>query len=601
MKAAKKPAKKAAKKAVKKAVKRAVKKAAKKPVRKGAVKKAAKRPAKKAVKKVAKKPAKKAVAGVGERRVVGSSRAAAGHTRRPAASRRAPAAKSASLVGSRSTPLVRSRIVSPSLSFTDSGLQRAVESTERLVKRVEDLAREVNFSVALTTQSGDRLQDARGRLSERALDEFRPAVASLDHSEERLRGLGFTIVRRGRFALSVRGPLELVQEVTKAKFIVQSRPRLPVSSSTRLFADSSPEPTPSDLYLAPAESLTVSMKGRIAETIDDFVFIPPPLFFAPPAAAPPALGYHALTPDSIPALLNVPSGASAQGVRVAVIDSGFADHPYYQTRNFRVTTPGMNPREDANGHGTAITANLFAVAPDADVYVYRQSDPPQDALEEAFEAGNGILSCSWGWDHEQSFPILEATIRDLVAEGAIFLFAAGNGHHAWPSTMPEVISIGGIYADPQGALEASSYASGFLSSLYPDPPRRVPDVCGLCGQAPHGIYIAMPCAPGCDMDRRFGGSPFPTSDETKKNDGWVVASGTSSATPQVAGVVALLVARARAQGAPHDAATLRNHLEVSARAISRGRNVFGFPATGQPNTACGWGLVDAAGALARIP
>jgi serine protease AprX len=241
---------------------------------------------------------------------------------------------------------------------------------------------------------------------------------------------------------------------------------------------------------------------------------------------------------------------------------------------------------------------VFAVAPAATLLGFQQTEQPQDALEDAAAAGVDIISCSCGWEYEQSFPVLEATIRDIIAEGRIVLFASGNGQHAWPGSMPEVISIGGVYADAAGSLEASNYASGYTSDLYPG--RKVPDVCGLCGQRPRAIYIMMPCPPSSTMDSTFAGPSFPDGDATKANDGWVGASGTSSATPQIAGVTALLVEKARAAGKTLTCGEVRNLLQQTAVAVQKGNNAQGFPAVGHPNVAVGFGLVNAGAALAKV-
>jgi serine protease AprX len=250
------------------------------------------------------------------------------------------------------------------------------------------------------------------------------------------------------------------------------------------------------------------------------------------------------------------------------------------------------------GHGTAIAYNTFSVAPGATVMGFKQTDPPQNALEDAAESGVDVISCSWGWDHEQTFPILDATIRSIVKDGKIVLFAAGNGQLAWPGSMPEVLSIGGVYADDQGQLEASNYASGYTSNLYPG--RRVPDVSGLCGQRPKGIYILMPSAPGSSLDRAQAGPSFPDQDETAPDDGWLGASGTSSATPQVAGLVALLVEQGRAKGTVLTTDAVRNLLQQTAVIVEKGNNAQGFPAVGHPNIAVGFGLVDARAALDKV-
>ena len=481
------------------------------------------------------------------------------------------------------------------------GLVNLVAGSERLTAAASALADQVSFTVAPKTVSGEPIQAQRGILAGKNLEDFKPHPDEALRAADRLRALGFEIVRMGRFGISVRGPAGLVKEVLKVDLAIQARPRRQSIRATQSFSANFMPPRPEDLFIAPTESLTVP--SQISDHIDHFVFIPPPLFFGP-NPNPPAHVWNGIDDVRIRKLLNVPDEATGDGIKVAIVDTGFLRHPYYTTRNLdlqpKATKSAPNPGNDTFGHGTAIAYNVFAVAPKATVMGFQQTDAPQDAVEDAAapEVGADVISCSWGWEAEQSFPVLEASIRSIVNEGKIVCFSAGNGQQAWPGSMPDVISVGGVHADTAGVLEASNFASGFTSNLYPG--RNVPDVSGLCGMQPNAVYIMMPCPPGSTLDGLLGGKAFPDGDGTKVSDGWVGASGTSSAAPQVAAVAALLVQKARAAGRNLTTADVRSILQQSAVSVQKGRNFQGFPASGQPNIATGFGLVDCDKALGLV-
>jgi subtilisin family serine protease len=163
--------------------------------------------------------------------------------------------------------------------------------------------------------------------------------------------------------------------------------------------------------------------------------------------------------------------------------------------------------------------------------------------------------------------------------------------------MPDVISVGGVYVTKSGdgdlRMEASNYASSYDSPIYPG--RHVPDVCGLVGQQPAGVYIMLPVPPGSVMDRNLADANYPEGDGTAADDGWAVLSGTSAAAPQVAGVCALL--NEVQPGISPDLA--KSILMASARDVTRGTSCEteltpeGQPAKSGHDGATGAGLVDA--------
>ncbi|NEO67116.1 MAG: S8 family serine peptidase, partial [Moorea sp. SIO4G2] len=245
-------------------------------------------------------------------------------------------------------------------------------------------------------------------------------------------------------------------------------------------------------------------------------------------------------------------------------------------------------------------------APDIDFIGVKMGSNPTLAFKMASDLHPAVMNNSWGFSIPEG-PLpnylkpLEAAVIEAVKErGITVCFSAGNGHYGFPGQMPEVISVGGVYAHDtvEGndfRLEASDYASSFDSQIYPG--RHVPDVCGLVGMRPSAAYIMLPVEPGDEIDQGLGGGKYPNQDETATDDGWAVISGTSAASPQVAGVCALLK-----QVQPGLSPSLiKQILRASARDVKLGKSAHGQPAGEGHDGATGAGLVDsyAAYKLAR--
>jgi subtilisin family serine protease len=314
-------------------------------------------------------------------------------------------------------------------------------------------------------------------------------------------------------------------------------------------------------------------------------------------------------PDGVDVALNAArvhrSGRTGRGVTVAMVDTGWYRHPFFTDRGYRadqaILGPGaVNADDDESGHGTGESANIFAAAPDVHLKPVKAANASgalvnvTAAFNAAVALGPDIITNSWGADVPNG-PLSAArqaqaaAIAAAVASGIVVCFSAGNGHWGFPGQHPDVISVGGVYRDEAGSLQASDYASGFVSNIYPG--RQVPDVCGMVGMRPGAEYIMLPVQDGDQIDVSKS-----STDGTANNDGWALFSGTSAACPQIAGVVALMK-EACSKLTPIQ---IRDILKSTAIDITAGSSHPNTPGTTGPgpDTATGSGLVDAAKAVA---
>ena len=394
-----------------------------------------------------------------------------------------------------------------------------------------------------------------------------------------LAGRGFTIQGKGPLGISISGAPDLFQKA----FAVQL-----TQKTYYPFAQTPPaNATASASYYVADRPLT--MPADVAAYADSARLAPPVTWFQSPD--PPNLPYfHLGVPDDVARLMDAHAahdhGVTGTGVRLCVIDSGFWPHPWYTKYGFNITRVGPGADTDPIGHGTGITTNAMAVARGAQFFGVKLWDAA-GSFQEARTVNPNVISCSWGlWGYDQA---LHDEIVDAVANNITVCFACGNGGPVgWPGSMQWVVSVGGGYFDAHGAMQASDYASSGQSPI--EPGRQCPDVCGLTGMAPKGIYIAMPTQPGSDMDSSFwsGGAAFPNGDQTTANDGWLVASGTSSACPATAGVAALILQ----QNPGFTPAQVKDVLQQSCRDIVTGHSASGQAAGPGYDLATGWGLVD---------
>jgi hypothetical protein len=257
--------------------------------------------------------------------------------------------------------------------------------------------------------------------------------------------------------------------------------------------------------------------------------------------------HHVRLPDQLARILGAHAaherGITGKKIRVAVIDSGFYPHPFYDQKPYDIrriaTRKEPEPHVDVYGHGTAMLASLLTVAPEVEIHAIKCLDKdPSYAIRKALEVEPHILNCAWGFNIDQSrsrslpqeFHKLHRLLQRVIDSGVCVVAAAGNGQRCFPGNMPEVISAGAVFYSPAGEFEPSDVSSRFVSKIFPD--RQVPDICGIAGNRPHGRLLLVPVPPKAKLAKQNAVQNVP---------GWAMFSGTSAATAMVSGAAALLL------------------------------------------------------------
>ncbi len=356
----------------------------------------------------------------------------------------------------------------------------------------------------------------------------------------------------------------------------------------------------------------IQVPDELSDTIA-FAYIPtPPIFFGVSLIPPNVSVYHLRLMDVLRALNGSQChrrGWTGRNIRVAMTDTGFANHPYFISQGYnieRVTTPTTeHAMVDKSGHGTGESANVLVMAPDCHFIGVKHNDYSAEALETALDQDPHVITNSWGWDIDTQSKAdlqahdpnlfnelrdLENIINDAIDDGVVVVFAAGNGHLAFPACMPNVLAAGGVTVEHDGGLKASSYASSFRSKLFPG--RHVPDVCGIVGEwspsRPLKGHIMLPVP----NDSELEGENMPGSQRRK---GWGIFSGTSAAAPQIAGVAAVLLS-VNANLTPNQ---VKSVLSDTTMDVTRGESGLGDPAGIGYDDATGAGFINAFQACLR--
>ncbi|MFE0174428.1 S8 family serine peptidase [Streptomyces sp. NPDC059002] len=237
------------------------------------------------------------------------------------------------------------------------------------------------------------------------------------------------------------------------------------------------------------------------------------------------------------------AGYDGKGVKIAVLDTGVdATHPDLKDQVVAEKNFSTSPdAKDRYGHGThvaSITAGTGAksngkfkgVAPGAKLLSgkvlsdegYGEDSEIIAGMDWAAAQGADVVNLSLGGGDTPGVDPLEATVNKLSADkGILFAIAAGNdgepGSVGSPGSADAALTVGAVDDNDKLADFSSQGPRVGDGAIKPDV------------TAP-GVDITAAAAPGSVIEKEVGQKP----------EGYLTISGTSMATPHVAGAAALL-------------------------------------------------------------
>ncbi len=417
----------------------------------------------------------------------------------------------------------------------------------------------------------------RRRLSLKTIREFQPDPEARRQAMRRLWAFGFEVFDQAGPVVTCQGSVRLFSDVFQVPLLKRTRVR-PIAGSRRVRKErviELPKGTKIDNPHALPEALVVTVTQPPKPSVPLLPGAEATRVMHLPGDI--ALLTHAAAAHRQP--VGDAGRATGAGVTVAVVDTGFANHPYLTEHGYRITrmsAPGTSsPTSDELDHGAGMLAGVFACAPDAEVLAVKYGGNPVTALNVVLDHPDvRVLSMSWGFDQgtrttlqTEPYDLIDVaiTVLTIIESGVTVIAAAGNlGEVNFPAMMPDVIAVGGVTVDEDDDLRAWNGASSFQSLIYPG--RDVPDICGIANE------VLLPSRPpGSDPDWQM-------------NDG-----ATSLATAQVAGVAALLLQK----DPTLTPAGIREHLMHTATDVRLGQTATPHKAKKGIDLATGAGLVNA--------
>lgn len=210
--------------------------------------------------------------------------------------------------------------------------------------------------------------------------------------------------------------------------------------------------------------------------------------------------------------------------RVAVIDSGV--HPAHPHVLAARLLPGLSVLADGTvlrdqdeardtlGHGTAVTAAIQELAPEAEIVPIRvfrdglraSARALATGIREALLARCDLINLSLGTTNPAHADVFAALAQEAADQGALIVGAfAAEGAPCWPGCLRQVLGVGLDWDLPRGQLRICADQRMVMASGYPRPIPGVEQRRNLYGvsfavaQATGWIAARSPCRTRTDV------------------------------------------------------------------------------------------------------
>ncbi len=160
------------------------------------------------------------------------------------------------------------------------------------------------------------------------------------------------------------------------------------------------------------------------------------------------------------------------GVRIAILDTGVAEHPLLGKVLNRFLVDAPASESDWNGHGTAVASLIKQIAPGAqfeswmvaDTSGYSNSFLLAQAILEAIDAGVNIINVSMGGTGNS--PVLSDAVRLATEAGILIIAPTGNDGYdriSYPAAYEGVVAVGAVDARGEHLLFSNSGEVSFAA------------------------------------------------------------------------------------------------------------------------------------------